>query len=114
MKTYKYNIGEYDLADIGDKVIYVRNYVEGDNTDRYSHRGVRLYQWYEVTDVVKVEVGNVRFTNPYRYRVKVNYIEEMTGRPNSYDYTYLSAYQFMSIREWREHQINKVESEERA
>lgn len=111
MKTYKYNIGEYDLADIGDKVIYVRNYVEGDNTDRYSHTGVRLNQWYEVLDVKKSEVGNEKFTNPYRYKIKVNNIEEKTGRPNPYDYTWLSAYQFMSLCEWRENQIIKVESE---
>ena len=103
MKTYKYDRGEYDLADIGDKVIYIRNYVEGDNTDRYSHRGVRLYQWYEVTDIVKVEVGNEEFTNPYRYRVKVNNLGTRD------DYTYLSAYQFMSLREWRNNQILEIE-----
>jgi hypothetical protein len=103
LKTYKYDRGEFDLADVGERVIYIRDYIEGDNTDRYGHRGVKIGRWYDVLEVTKSEVGNEKFTNPYRYKIKVNNL----GIEN-YDYTRLSAFQFMSEREWRESQINKL------
>ena len=96
MVKFTYDRGTFEIADIGDKVIYVNHNVENNNSDRSYYGSIGT--WYEVLEVKKVEVGNVKFTNPYRYQVKVG----------SYICVF-SAFQFMTKNEWRDSQINKLE-----
>ena len=94
--TFVYNRGTFEIANVGDKVIYVNHYIENDN--RYRALSGDIGSWYEVLDVKKVDVGNVKVTNPYQYKIKVrNYI------------LVFSAYQFMTESEWRNKQLEKLE-----
>lgn len=94
--TFTYDRGTFEIANIGDKVIYVNHNVENNNSSRAFYGNIG--NWYEVLEVNKVEVGNVKFTNPYRYRIKVgNYL------------LVYSAYQFMTESEWRNKQLERLE-----
>lgn len=95
--TFTYNRGTFEIANIGDKVIYVNHDVENDNSSRafYGNIGSK----YEVLDVRKVEVGNVKFTNPYRYQIKIG----------DYYICVFSAFQFMTESEWRNKQLERLE-----
>ena len=97
MVKFTYDRGTFEIADIGDKVIYVNHNVENNNSSR-AFVG-KIGTWYEVLEVKKVEVGNVKFTNPYRYQIRID---------NNYICVF-SAFQFMTKNEWRDSQINKLE-----
>lgn len=95
-KTFTYNRGTFEIAHVGDRVIYINHNVENDNSSRAFYGNIGT--WYEVLDVKKVEVGNVKFTNPYRYQIKIR------------DYICVfSAFQFMTESEWRNKQLEKLE-----
>ena len=94
--TFTYSRGSFEIANVGDRVIYTNHCVENSNTSRAISGDIGT--WYEVLEVNKVEVGNVKFTNPYRYRIKVgNYL------------LVYSAYQFMTESEWRNKQLERLE-----
>lgn len=91
---FTYNRGSFEIASVGDKVIYINHDVEGDNSGR-SFYG-KIGTWYEVLEVKKVEVGNESYTNPYRYQIRIdNYI------------CVFSAFQFMTENEWKTDFRNK-------
>ncbi len=95
MSIFTYDRGTFEIANIGDKVIYTGHEQENDNLTR-AYYG-KIGTWYEVLDVKKVEVGNEKFTNPYRYQVKVGNITCV-----------FSAFQFMTESEWRNSKLEEL------
>ena len=92
---FTYDRGTFEVANIGDKVIYINHDIENNNSPRAFYG--KIGTWYEVLDVKKFEVGNERFTNPYRYQVRID---------NNYICVF-SAFQFMTENEWKTDFRNK-------